>query len=327
MDKKQLGAFYTTDTSIMDEFKKFVMDEDVIDLYAGDGDLLRWAQKNGAKTIVGFDINATTGYIVRDTLMHPPNVNGMVVINPPYLLRNKAEDKRPFEKYQTTDLYKCALLSLIDMPITKGIAIIPTNMFVDNDDKFRDRFYNNFEIKKVKSFDRQVFEDTNVRVSIIYFERGQTTELFGHTLVNTRIGEEYFKLIEGVIPEVKRLTIGMKPTLFISNITLFTTDTGGTSRIRLERSKPFYGKNTDRNKATLVFTEKLTEEQEQYIIDTFNIWLEQLREKYDSMFLTNFLAGRDGVMRKRIGFNEAFKLITVIKKELEHDKLKTTDTK
>ena len=53
--------------------------------------------------------------IKKDTLLEPPIYdNKFVLTNPPYLARNKNEDKTLYDKYNTNDLYKCFIINLID---------------------------------------------------------------------------------------------------------------------------------------------------------------------------------------------------------------------
>lgn len=58
MIKKQLGQFFTTNSDyILQGFEDFVFDKEVTDPFAGSQDLIRWAEKNKAKNIIGFDID------------------------------------------------------------------------------------------------------------------------------------------------------------------------------------------------------------------------------------------------------------------------------
>ncbi len=327
--KKDLGAYYTTlSDTVLKEFEEYVKDKDIVDLYAGSGELLEWAKRNGAKSVKGYDINpdCKTDIIIAptDTLLYPPKIkkDEIVVINPPYLLKNKTKYKEPFEKWKVSDLYKCALKSLIVSGVNEGIVIIPSNFFMDSDNRFRELFFKSYLIDKVICFDKQMFEDTNVRICVIHFIKGETKELFGHKLYKTKIGKDYFKIIErGITKQISRYTSSTKlDEWFVSDIKVYTTDTGGERGIIFVYDTNHYkGKNTDRNVATIIFHKssidegKLSKEEQLQIIGGCNSLLNHLRRKYDSMFLTNFLAGKDGVMRKRLAFNEAYALINYVK--------------
>lgn len=81
--------------------------------------------------------------------------------------------------------------------------------------------------------------------------------------------------------------------------------------------EPFYGKNTDRVFATILIKPNNennktiiedTENQEE-IIEDFNIYLNKMRKKYNSLFLTNYRESKNGNGRKRISFKLCYKLI------------------
>lgn len=72
-----IGQFNTTNAAyILKGFEKYVKGRHWIDPYAGNGDLLEWADENGAAQIEGFDIDpkkATNFIQVEDTLLSPPS--------------------------------------------------------------------------------------------------------------------------------------------------------------------------------------------------------------------------------------------------------------
>ena len=58
MVKKQLGQFLTKNSSyILQNLEKYVKNKDVVDPFAGEGDLLDWAEEQGAFSVKGFDID------------------------------------------------------------------------------------------------------------------------------------------------------------------------------------------------------------------------------------------------------------------------------
>jgi hypothetical protein len=83
----------------------------------------------------------------------------------------------------------------------------------------------------------------------------------------------------------------------------------------------FYGKESDRSFATLIMDKIYTEEQEIKICNEFNRILESNREKYNSMFLTNFRNSTSSYARKRISFDVAYKLISYIIKKRDFNSL------
>ena len=54
--KKQLGQFFTTNSDyILQGLEKYIKGKEALDPFAGGKDLFCWSQKNGCKSIKGFD--------------------------------------------------------------------------------------------------------------------------------------------------------------------------------------------------------------------------------------------------------------------------------
>ena len=125
------------------------------------------------------------------------------------------------------------------------------------------------------------------------------------------IGNEIYNLPKGRV-RVSRLLKDKESSGYISNIKLYAIDSGSNKgRIRLEYEPDhFYGKSTDRGFATLVFSEELTHSEELSIIWKFNETLEKYRERYHSLFLTNFRNSTVSYARKRIDFDLAYRIIS-----------------
>jgi hypothetical protein len=66
---------------------------------------------------------------------------------------------------------------------------------------------------------------------------------------------------------------------------------------------------------TQLFFENLTIEEQINLKNNFNQTINQLRNKYNSIFLTNFKNSSNGKQRKRIGFGETFSLINYLIKK------------
>ena len=121
-------------------------------------------------------------------------------------------------------------------------------------------------------------------------------------------GGEIYNLKTDKNIQVSRLLIGGKS---YTNITLFAIDDGKKNgkSIRLEYTKePFYGKLTDRNRATIVINKDLSDLEQQELVVKFNELLNSWRVKYRSLFLTNFRESKD-YQRKRISFDLVFTII------------------
>lgn len=173
--KTKLGQFNTTKKDyILSGFENFVNGKECIDPYAGGGDLLTWALKNGAKEISGYDIDFDKRSDVvshRDTLLNPVDLTGKFVIaNPPYLAKNKSKDKSLYNKYQQDDLYKIAMLTC--MSCKEGIFIVPLNFLCSTyANSIRELFFDKYHIVSCKVFEEAVFEDTDYTVCAFYFKQ------------------------------------------------------------------------------------------------------------------------------------------------------------
>ena len=129
MSKTKLGQFYTTNYQyILKNMKIPDNIKNIIEPFVGCGDLLKFIDKN-KYNIELYDIEPKyNDTIKKDTLLEPPIYdNKFVLTNPPYLARNKNEDKTLYDKYNTNDLYKCFIINLIDSFCFGGIIIIPLN--------------------------------------------------------------------------------------------------------------------------------------------------------------------------------------------------------
>lgn len=296
----------------------------LIEPFVGDGDLLPLFPNHSWEL---YDYDNKGNNIIQDTLKNPPNYqNKWVITNPPYLAKNKASDKSIFTQYNTDDLYKAALLSIMDCE--GGILIIPTNFLTDErTGSIRTQFLNQFEILEINIFTQPVFISTTYSVCSFAFKRknhklAQTfpVNIFPENQqVNITIYPEYDYRIAGEfyfnLANTKNIfsrLIGTTSNKYITNIKLYAIDTRN-ERIRLEYEPNHYvGKSSDRTYATLTCDYQLTEEQEKNLILEFNKQLENFRKQYYDLSMTNY---RD-YNRKRIGFNFAYQLLSKIYFEL-----------
>lgn len=176
--KKSRGQFYTADAAyILDGFT-IPLGATIIEPFAGRGDLIRWISlKENASSlskIEAYDIDPKCPEAVqRDTLLDPPSYTGKFVLtNPPYLARNKSDDKVYFDKYDTNDLYKCFLMTLNGPD--GGILIIPAGFFFSPravDVRVRDNFLTQYQVSAVRYFEEQVFPDTTTTVVALQFTK------------------------------------------------------------------------------------------------------------------------------------------------------------
>ena len=316
--KKEYGIFYSKNADkLIGNLKEFINKCDVmIDPFAGDNDLLNLFPNNKK---IGYDIHPKhKGTIKLNTLLYPPNYsNKTIITNPPWLAKNKTKQREIFNKYDVDDIYKAAILSILDCK--NGILILPINFLCSKHTKVRNKFLKTFKIIRVNIFKYQIFPDTKYNTCSFYFERRGENDV--NKPVDIRIHNSPDKIIRKKyhIPfgkdwleimniksnvKVSRLMKGQK-----SNSKIFLKAIDNTEKIHLKiRDEPYYGIISDRAFATIVFDREFTIKQQEIIVENFNELLKKYRDKYDSLFLTNYRENN----RKRITFNEAFKLIQYI---------------
>ena len=179
--KRDLGQFFTTNSDyILQGLGGFVKNKEIIDPFAGNQDLLRWAKTNKCKKIIGFDYDQKyidkRNVFLNDSINYPKDYK-FVCTNPPYLHKNKAE-KETKENFfygknsNFEDLYQISISSILNCD--EGILIVPLNFLcAENSKKIRKLFFEKFEITKLNIFSEQVFDDTTYNVISFYFKKIQ----------------------------------------------------------------------------------------------------------------------------------------------------------
>lgn len=203
MTKKQLGQFFTVNSDyILKDLDKFIKGKNIIDPFAGGGDLLTWAKKHGAKSVIGYDVDKkyvnNKKIYFNDTINNPLKYK-FVLTNPPYLNINKA-DKLTKEKYfknsNFEDLYQISLSAIMNSE--EGIVIIPINFLsAENSLKIRNLFFSKFQIIKINYFKNKVFSDTTYNVMAFYYKKKSPTL-------------ESLKIKTSVFPENKQIYINLE---------------------------------------------------------------------------------------------------------------------
>lgn len=328
MEDLQKTIHYTTKAEeICSNLKKYIPDSaELIEPFVGDGDLLTLFPNHKWET---YDIEKKENNIKQDTLLYPPNYHEKwVITNPPYLAKNKAKDKTIFTKYDVDDLYKATLLTILDCK--GGILIIPTNFLTDErTGAVRSKFLDQFQILEMNIFTMPVFITTTYSVCSFAFKRkdnntksaqnfqiniypdNKQVQISIYPEYDYRLAGEFYNSLKNTNNIFNRL-IGATSKDYITNIKLYALDTR-TQRIRVEFEPQHYeGKNTDRVYATFTCAKELSEEQERTLIKEFNKQLEDFRNQYFDLSMTNY---RD-YNRKRIGFTFAYQLLSKIYYEL-----------
>jgi hypothetical protein len=319
--KKELGQFFTSNAEyIVGNLINFIpYGSQIIEPFCGNEDLIK-----NLKNVIKFDLDPKNNSIEkRDTLLDPPDYEDKwILTNPPFLSKNKTLNyKELFNHYKCDDLYKCALLSFVKKKAKGGIVIVPSNFFCDEDNLTRKRFLDFFKIKQINFFNEKVFEDTSYNVCSFFFERKNIPEttkiMFFPSLkvihlpleekFNYKIGGDIFQHLQkfkNTPYKITRLQKEQKNNQFISPIFLRAIDTGSEmGRISLSLvDEPFFAKNTERVFATICFDKKISNEGYEKIVSIFNKEFESEREKFDSLFLTNF-RNSGKYARKRVSFD------------------------
>lgn len=339
-NKKTKGQFYTTNCNYILEHLSLVPADArcIMEPFAGKGDLITWIkQKEPHKPIEAYDIEPKgENILTRDTLKNPPDYkDSWILTNPPYLARNKCEDKELYDLYNTNDLYKCFLHSVASQHNCKGgIVIIPSGFFFsprDLDVRCRHEFMSKFKITKVKYFEETVFSDTPTTVVAFSFEKSpvelkeQQVEWILMPSGEKRIfpmSAKYNWIVGGEIYEVpvprnikisrhvegQALKEGEQQTF----MTLHALDTGSQEgRIHLSYKKGYIypAKECNRAFATLrISGRNLSEEQQINLCASFNEFIEQKRKDKWSLFLPQYRESKE-YARKRIPFALAYKLV------------------
>lgn len=315
MDKKKnLGQFYTKNSSyiIKDLIEVFPKESVIIDPFCGDWDLLKLVDRE--HFVIGYDIDPKSEKVNKqNTLLEVPCYeNKWVITNPPYLARNKSDDKKLFDLYKLDDLYKISMKTLEE--VEGGVLIVPLNFFSNDDIAFRKWFLTRFQVEKVYVFEEPVFEDTTYNVCSFSFRKGvaekvifetipsnETIEIFLNEETDFTIGNEIFHLPQSKV-KIRRILIGEEKQgkhLFINALDKRQ------EKIKIEVKDIYFGKNTDRCFASVELDKEFNEEQLSKIAEVANERLNFYRKKYGSLFLTNY---RD-FGRKRISFELAYLFI------------------
>jgi hypothetical protein len=340
MSKKDKGQFYTVNADyILKDLHKdlnFTPSSKIIEPFAGNGDLIDWIKKqNLSNDIEAYDIDPKQSYILkRDTLKNPPSYKqSFVITNPPFLARNKCKDKSIYDKYNTNDLYKCFLLSIIEECIG-GILILPVGFFLsprDIDVYCRNLFLSHFHILHVRYFEESVFPDTSTSVVAFSFQRSNEL-LTEQNILWTRlpindskyftlskqhkwiIGGDIYDLKKNNNIQIKRFVDGnqLDKSFTHTSLTLRALDSGIGNKSRIELMyKPnyiYHGKDTSRTFATLCINRQIPESQQEEIARRFNCLIESKRTETWSLFLPQFRESKE-YARKRIPFHLAYSII------------------
>lgn len=342
--KKELGQFFTTHHQyILNNL--YIPDNTkvIIEPFCGNGDLidfinLKYPQRKFIFECYDIDIRQKN-IKKKDTLLHPPEYKDKFVItNPPYLARNKSKEKLIFEKYDVNDLYKCFIKEIINNSPDGGILIIPLNFWCSirlNDITLRKLFLEKFEIEYLNIFEEQVFDDTSYTICSFQFKKKKITDniikcihIFPSNKIikNIKLYENNNFLIGGEIYhlplenkyKITRLTSKNIDSKQYTNLIVKCIDDNISKQISLSyvyNSNEIYIDNTNnlscRTFATLIIEPNISKNKQIELVEKFNNYIKRKREKYHSLFLTNYRESKD-IARKRISFQLVYSIIQYI---------------
>ena len=343
-NKKQLGQFFTKNYDYILQTMKIPENvKNIIEPFTGDGDLLNFFEKDKNNySLECYDIEPKHSYIIKqDTIQNPPDYNNKFIItNPPYLARNKSSNKVLFDKYDVNDLYKCFIKEIITKPAIGGIIIVPLNFWSsirNNDIDLRKLFLEIYTITIINIFEEKVFDDTTYTVCSFQFTRRTNTEsnIESNTIHitlypskkkiesvltnnnNYMIGGEIYNLPTKNKYKITRLTSKNKSKQN-TNISVKCIDDNKDSKIGLsfeENKDNLYVDDTPnqsaRTYATLIIEPSIDITMQKQLVLKFNTYLHKKREKYNSLFLSNYRESKD-IARKRISFDLVYLITTYI---------------
>jgi hypothetical protein len=317
--KQKLGQFFTTNSDyILSGFEYLMKNASVIDPFVGNGDLLNWAMKNGASSVIGYDIEPRTNeYIKNDSIVNPPSYkNKFLVSNPPYLSRNKYKgNKEVFDFWKQDDLYKCHLASLIKNDCYEALIILPTNFWCESRDRIRKDLFDSFYISSAKYWNTPVFDDVSTGITVVHLKRGhrnkqvfemnhvsenKSFEMILEKRYNYLFGKDFFDYINRKVPKIKiiKTDIGMpNPN---TNIVVGLLDKGKwKSGLSYNDNDPIFcsAKSFTTYQITIPNI-NLTETQQKTLVETFNSQLKYFRHKYHDMFLSNYMGPKQKILSR-----------------------------
>ena len=341
--KKLYGQFMTTNYEYI--LTNMYIPENVdkiIEPFAGNCDLIKFIKNKDTYEMEYYDIEPKIDFIIkRDTLDNPPSYeNKFVLTNPPYLARNKSNQKNIFDKYNENDLYKCFIRELIINNPIGGIIIIPLNFWSSirkNDIELRKDFLNTFKILLINIFEENVFEDTSYSVCSFQFIKKESNDITKNIPNKIKIniypskkemeielnedndyiiGGDIYKLPKKNVYKIERITKKNKNHKN-TNILVKCLDDNSESKISMSivSDKEVFIDNTPnlsaRTYLSLIITPSINIEEQNKLVIKFNDLLNDYRSKYNSLFLTNYRESKD-IARKRISFDLVYNITEYI---------------
>ncbi len=309
------GQYHTTNVDqILSGYEETIHGKEYIEPFAGGGDLIRWADKLFGVLVGAYDLHPTdSDTIQRDTIMDPPDyTDKFVLTNPPYLSKNKNKDKAPYDKWGASDLYKCHLASL--KYCSGALIIIPSNFFCESRSRARVRLFESHYIVSAKYYDRPMFDNATTGICVIHIEKGvRLVQEFPMVINDDKAiymslkkdnnyihGNDFFDLLR------KSKSFPMKKTVVgdeVPNTKIIVSilDNGKyKDALTFNNGEDIYCKPKSFTTYQLTIVGRtITEDVQRQVVDMVNSELSRLRDKYHSMFLSNYMGEGQKILSRK----------------------------
>lgn len=342
--RQRHGQFFTSNASfLLRDYGDFVRGKVALDPFAGDGDLLKWAENNGAISIEAYDLFPRNDWTaLRDSLRDPPSyAHRFLISNPPYLASNKNPDKTYYMQWGTDDLYKCHIMSLLK-DCEEGVLILPSNFLSESSPSARNAFFTRFNARVADYYMYQVFPEATTGIVVLAFHkqppdisRSFTLRIHRHetrsrggsqtpTVETLSItirrkygwlwGDDFFDYIQDDDPlEVVKYDEGFEGVPNTSIVISLLDHGKHPMGVHFNPGPP-------RHCPVSVFTNyqvhlpgfSLTADEQHAVVSMYNAKLAHFRDQYRSLFLSNYMGAETKI--KSISF--AHKLLSRVVKEV-----------
>lgn len=314
------GSFFTRNAEkLLQGFEDMAKGAQIVEPFAGDGDLVEWCLRHGAKSVEQYDLSPRSESVQQnDSIANPILDRPVVVTNPPWLARNRNKDKAHYEQWGQDDLYKCHLAALTTSKVERGILVLPANFLSEARGKARKTFFGTFRILRAKYYRIPVFADASAAVCVLVFERrskdwwdrtdvmefdvelitrdsSKVSKHQFHEQYEWLAGKEFFELIYSD-PDPIKVTIlrpGQKPNTSI--VISLLTDGKLPMGAHLQEEPVF----NDKSFTTYTVVTSVPVRNQQAVVDLYNKLLTKFVYQYDGLFLANYVEAHQKIKSRR----------------------------
>lgn len=301
-----LGQYFTVNANkVLKNFTNLPKGRVVVDPCAGAGDLLDWARQNGATNCIGYDIEPNGDNIIYNDMFDTPvDCDGKLVItNPPYLSRNRADDKTPFQKWNQSNLYKCYLATLISSNVDEAIIIQPSNFLCESNATARNMLFSHYSIIYAERWQEKIFPDVSIGIMVMHIKRSvsaiQEFDYLNRTtgrLVKMKLnpvngwlhGDEFFKELPNDFYRFEKVDVGMDSPNSKIVVSLLDKGTYGLG-FHFNEKEDIFCKPKSFTTYQINTPKRISKKKQREIVDGANKFLNTYRKKYDSMFIGEYI--------------------------------------